>query len=93
MSEASILREQLLTLNEASESIPGHSKVTLGTLHRWRKQGVRGVVLETVLVGGRRMTSREAISRFIEAQNAMHPTTVAGVVLQEKQRSRKGVKR
>ena len=92
MAVASILREQLLTFAEAGESIPGHSKITIGTLHRWRKQGVRGVVLETVLVGGRRMTSREAISRFIEAQNAMQPTTVAEVALREKQKNRKGVR-
>ena len=36
----------------------------------WRLHGVRGVKLETILCGGLRYTSREAISRFIVAQNA-----------------------
>jgi hypothetical protein len=30
---------------------------------------VRGVVLETVMIGGRRLTSLEAIKRFLDAQN------------------------
>jgi len=38
----------------------------LSTLWRWYRRGVRGVRLETVVVGGRRFTSRAAIERFIE---------------------------
>jgi len=37
------------------------------TLWRWHARGVRGIVLETVLVGGRRYVTREALERFIDA--------------------------
>ena len=35
---------------------------------RWTQHGVGGVVLESVRVGGRRMTSRAAFRRFVAAQ-------------------------
>lgn len=54
---------------EGTEGLfPGYQKVSAPTLHRWRKHGVRGVKIETEMVGGRRHTSEEAIKRFIEAQ-------------------------
>jgi hypothetical protein len=60
--------EDLIPFQQAAAHIPG--RPCLQTLHRWRqKPGVRGVVLETILVGGIRYTSREAIRRFIAAQN------------------------
>ncbi len=42
-------------------------KVHVSTLHRWASVGCRGVVLETVQVGGTRCTSVEALGRFFEA--------------------------
>jgi len=57
--------EQLLSLTEATSVIPGGPHIS--TLHRWRTRGVRGVFLETCMVGGRRFTSREAIDRFLTA--------------------------
>ena len=63
-----ILEETLMSLPAACSAFPGR-KVSLPTLHRWRLSGVRGICLETVLVGGRRMTSVEAIKRFLAAQN------------------------
>ncbi len=35
------------------------------TIARWARQGCRGVRLETVLLGGRRYSSLEAVERFI----------------------------
>lgn len=61
--------EVLLRFEEARDCFPGRSKLSLATLHRWRLHGVRGVKLETVLVGDRRFTSRQAIQRFVENQN------------------------
>jgi hypothetical protein len=63
-----LLSETLMSLPDACSAFPGR-KVSLPTLHRWRLSGVRGIFLETVLVGGRRMTSLEAIERFLAAQN------------------------
>lgn len=40
------------------------------TLHRWRQRGIRGVRLETLLIGGARYTSTEALSRFFAATTA-----------------------
>ena len=37
------------------------------TFHRWRLRGVRGVKLETILLGGIRFTSVEALNRFFAA--------------------------
>ena len=40
------------------------------TVWRWYKIGVKGIRLETVVVGSRRYTSREAIQRFLERTTA-----------------------
>jgi Protein of unknown function (DUF1580) len=44
---------------------PSHS-----TLHRWQRDGVRGVKLETVLVGDRRYSTAAAVSQFIRESTA-----------------------
>ena len=41
-------------------------RVSPSTCHRWRLRGCRGVRLETLLVGGIRVTSVEALQRFFE---------------------------
>src|SRR5688572_19826654 len=57
--------ESLVILTKAPEHIPGRPH--LATIYRWWQKGVRGgVKLETVLCGGRRFTSIEAIQRFVE---------------------------
>lgn len=61
--------ETLIEFQHASGAFPGERRPAIATLHRWRQRGVRGVKLETVLIGGIRYTSREAIVRFIAAQN------------------------
>ena len=64
--------EQLLTLTKAARNIPsrtGHG-LNPSTVWRWAKVGVRGVRLETVLVGGIRYTSREALTRFFARSTA-----------------------
>jgi hypothetical protein len=58
----------LVSLNEAVDLLPGRPH--LSTLRRWCGRGVRGVRLETVVVGGRRFTSRVAIEQFIERTTA-----------------------
>ena len=41
------------------------------TLHAWATRGGRyGIRLETKMVGGRRVTSRAAVRRFIDARTA-----------------------
>ena len=63
-----ISSEELISLNEAAAILPRRRagrKCAVSTLHRWRLKGIKGVCLETVKIGGVRMTSREALERFI----------------------------
>jgi hypothetical protein len=41
-------------------------RINVSTLWRWGTVGVRGVRLETIMAGGTRATSLEAIERFFE---------------------------
>ncbi len=60
--------ETLVPFSKVSGEVPG--RIHLSTAHRWRLRGIRGVTLETVLIGGRRFTSKEALSRFFAATTA-----------------------
>lgn len=64
--------ENLLTIGQAAKSQPnrrGTRGVHIATVWRWIVSGCRGQKLETVLIGGIRFTSREAIERFHAAIN------------------------
>ena len=61
--------ENIVTLGEACRLIPP-SGISPATIARWIQRGVRGARLETILIGGRRLTSREALQRFFASQNA-----------------------
>jgi hypothetical protein len=63
-----LTNEQLLTFPEAARLLPG--QVHVSTLHRWRLRGVRGNKLASLLVGGRRVTSAQAIQRFADGVTA-----------------------
>ena len=65
--------EQLRLLSKASPDVPGHPHVS--TLIRWALRGVKGVQLDTVVVGGRRFTSLEAIQRFVAQLNTRASVT------------------
>jgi hypothetical protein len=60
-----MVSETLIPLADAAELLP--VRPSLSTLSRWRREGFRGVKLETVVVGRRRCTSLEALERFIAA--------------------------
>ena len=47
------------------------NRIHTSTAHRWRLRGARGVKLETILAGGTRYTSLEALSRFFAATTAI----------------------
>ncbi len=61
-----LLGEGLLTV-VAAAAAEGLS-ISPKTAIRWGLRGASGVRLATVKVGGRRLTSREAIRRFVVAQ-------------------------
>jgi hypothetical protein len=56
--------EHMLTISAAARELPGRPHVS--TVWRWINHGVRGIRLQTVLVGGKRYTSRESLQAFVE---------------------------
>lgn len=63
-----IQNETPVQFSDAPKHVPGRPHIA--TIHRWRLRGVRGVKLESALVGGKRFTTLEAIERFIDATTA-----------------------
>lgn len=64
------LSETLLSLTDAARSLParrGGKKPHVSAMYRWTKTGCKGIILESLQVGGTRCTSREALARFFEA--------------------------
>lgn len=60
--------ESLVPVNKIPNHVPDRPHVA--TCWRWINRGCRGVKLETVLVGGKRYTSLEALQRFVERTTA-----------------------
>jgi hypothetical protein len=62
---------QPLSIRQAADRFAIYSgrKPHLSTVWRWVNKGVRGCRLETLVVGGLRVTTTEAIERFIEQTN------------------------
>jgi hypothetical protein len=68
--------EQVIRIGEAPRYIPGRPHIA--SVYRWLSRSTNP--LETLMVGGRRFTSVEALYRFIERCNpsATLPTPMAG---------------
>ena len=65
--------EKLLTPKQVAKLFPGRlgKGMSVATVWRWLSgRGRRGVVLESIRVGGSRYSSREAVHRFIQQVNA-----------------------
>ena len=63
-------QEQPLPLALLSREVTnrdGDRGINVSTMFRWIQRGVKGVRLETVMIGGIRMSSREALARFFQA--------------------------
>jgi hypothetical protein len=61
--------ETLISFSDAAKTVIPRRRgrrTHLSTLHRWATSGIRGIVLETLVCGGCRVTSREALQRFFE---------------------------
>jgi hypothetical protein len=69
--------ESPISLAEAATKVPSFrvgKKTHVATIHRWIQHGVRGVKLEAARLGGRWVTSDEALQRFAEALTTTLPT-------------------
>jgi hypothetical protein len=75
-----LMNENLRPLSEAVQWVPRGEgqRAHVSTMHRWASKGCRGVVLETLQVGGGRYTSREALGRFFERLSDAPPAHDAG---------------
>lgn len=62
--QISLSTERLLTFDEAAELLPPARRPSHATWWRWYRHGIQGIKLATVLVGGRRYTTAEAVKRF-----------------------------
>lgn len=63
-AKLSLLTEDALTLPQAARELPG--KPNPSTLWRWTVRGIGGQKLETIKIGSKVFTTRQALSRFIE---------------------------
>ncbi len=70
-----ITSETILTLADAAKSLPKRSgrRIHTSTVYRWSQRGCRGIRLETAQLGGSRVTSVEALQRFVERLTAADP--------------------
>ncbi len=64
--------EKLLAFGRAAALIEklGGQRPSVKAIGRWGGKGIKGVVLDTIWIGGRRYTSEQAIHRFISAVSA-----------------------
>lgn len=65
--------EQLLSLADAARNLPRRrrgKRPHISTVYRWTTHGCKGVVLDSVQIGGTRCTSHEALARFFSALTA-----------------------
>ncbi len=59
-----LLTEDLIGMKEVPPTLP--TRVHIATVWRWANRGIRGVKLETIRLGGKTLTSQQALTRFIE---------------------------
>ena len=69
LSLLDLVNEGILTLTQAAKRLPKLRQgrpVHVATLWRWAHHGLRGIKLETMKMGGTRVTSLEALQRFFQ---------------------------
>ncbi|MGL6195486.1 MAG: DUF1580 domain-containing protein [Thermoguttaceae bacterium] len=62
-----LINEMLIPVKKVGDSFP--YPVGRKAVERFIRSGVRGVQLETVLIGSRRFSSKQAIERFVRETN------------------------
>jgi hypothetical protein len=86
-----VLTEQVLSLGDAAKTLParrGGKRPHVSCLYRWTVNGCRGVILESVAIGGTRCTSREALARFFDQLSFADGLSPLAQQRTEKQRQR-----
>jgi hypothetical protein len=64
---AKLLSEDVISLKEAHRELEQvlSQRMDRSTVHRWALRGVRGCKLDHVRIGGKMVTSKQALTRFI----------------------------
>lgn len=57
-----VLSEDVISMSKAARLLGRH----VATVHRYRTRGVDGTKLETCRIGGRFVTSTQAVTRFLD---------------------------
>lgn len=65
---------ELMSLADAAKSLPG--SVATSTVWRWCHHGLRGVVLDSIRVGGRVYTTPRALQAFCEMVSHRHKPAI-----------------
>ncbi len=83
-----LTQERAISLPEAARMVPPKG-VHLSTLYRWFQHGIRGIRLETAMIGGKRVTSEEALDRFFrctsESSGGVNATSSLSVISRQRQ--------
>jgi hypothetical protein len=90
-----VLHETLVSFAQAARRLPpfrGDKPVNPATLYRWATSGVKlpdgsALKLEAVRLGGRFLTSAEALQRFVDRQTAAFSPAPAPAVRSPAQRT------
>lgn len=85
-SPIDITKEQVVPLEKSGQYFPLERPPARPTLFRWGSRGSNGVVLETIRIGRSRLTSVEAIHRFIAAQNQGSGASVPSITQAQRKR-------
>ncbi|WP_044303122.1 DUF1580 domain-containing protein [Rhodopirellula sallentina] len=59
-----LLTEDLLGMTQVPPVL--QKRVNVSTVWRWANRGIKGIKLETIKLGGKTLTSQQALTRFIE---------------------------
>jgi glycerol kinase len=68
-----MMKEELLTLREAAKRLPRTSRgktIHASAIYRWVSVGLRDIRLEVLWIGGRMLTSQQALQRFADRLTA-----------------------
>ena len=70
MKHQDLLTEDLIPLNEIRKHLPKQDppkRPSLNTIWRWINRGLGGVKLESVKIGSKTFTTKQAVARFTTA--------------------------
>lgn len=93
----SIADERLIPLRDAPKHLPlrpNGKKLHISVFYRWIKRGVKGILLESIRIGGTTYTSLEALQRFAGSltngigQSSKEPQLSSTFAMRQKQISR-----